>query len=68
MTTKIELNFALEKTTPGALQYKEVVGGRKIESMYEGTVGSLYLRKDKLINQGVKDGDWPREIKVTLEL
>lgn len=56
------LNFALEKTTPGAVRFQEVdAAGEKITISAGAMIGTLYVRKTAL------NGVIPQHLKVTVE-
>ena len=60
-TASRQLTFKFERGTPGALRYQEVDADGHPLGMDAATIGTLYLRRDKV------DGE-PPAVKVTLEL
>lgn len=59
---KIEVQFKLEKQTPGAVRYMEVDGGGVKRDIAGGaSIGILYIRKTAIT------GDIPQNLKVTIE-
>ena len=67
---KININMVLERTTKGALRYQEVnLSGRPLGMASQETViGTLYLRKWGLQTQGVREGYYPNNITVVIEI
>lgn len=59
MEGTIEVTMALEHETKGAIRFKEWADGKFLENIQDGTVGQLYIRKDKM-------GKKPYGYKVTL--
>ena len=57
---KKTIYMRLEKSTPGAIQYKEVDDNDKVIPQKDAVVGSLYVRKDKI------KGTIPEFIKVVI--
>jgi hypothetical protein len=60
---KFQVEMGFERETKGAVLFKELVGGRPIESMYDGKIGSSYIRKTALNGGGL-----PKKIRVTVEV
>lgn len=59
------LMFALEKETKGALRYKELVkDGQPVTNDF--TVGTLYVRKQALIDAAYSSDRFPKKLKVEL--
>ena len=58
----ITVNYALEKTTPGAVRYMQVDDtGKQLKGDADGALApTIYLRKQAL-------GEVPQRLKVTLE-
>lgn len=58
----MNLKFAYEKETPGAVQYKEVDETGQRKPIFNATIGTLYVRKSAI------KGLIPREINLEVEL
>jgi len=58
----MEVHFVIERSTSGALLYKEVNQlGRPIDSPRDGMIGSLYIRKTSEVGKQA-----PKKIVVTI--
>jgi hypothetical protein len=59
---QIKVKFRRERETKGAVLFKEVdENGKMIESMYDGKIGSVYIRKTALAEV------IPNEVSITVE-
>ena len=58
--TKMNVEFTLEKETPGSLRFQETKGGKVVKVADGAKIGTLYVRKDAL------DGDTPKKLKVEI--
>ena len=58
--TKMNVEFTLEKETPGSLRFQENNGGKVVQVADGAKIGTLYVRKDAL------DGDTPKKLKVEI--
>lgn len=63
-----EINFTLERETPGAVRFKELdSNGNEIESADDGAINTLYIRKAFLKRIGVKNVPDGCKVSITFE-